>query len=248
MAGTDNLQPNKDLEEKALQPTSLTEEIEEMQLFMYAMIHELKTPLSNLDMIFSLFKKEDLPNRPVLMEKAESVVHNMQNTIEKLNKLMALREERADDVKIIDLNILLEQLKTSEINSSLENVDVNVNFQKCPQICYAETYLKSILSNLINNAIKYSSDKRPLQLYLSSRKLGDRVLLTIRDNGQGIDLAKENKNLFQPFKKLSNSKEGSGLGLFLVKELIEKNNGHIIVDSTPDVGTTFTLYLNEYKM
>lgn len=160
---------------------------------------------------------------------------------------MELREGKQDDIKIIDLNILFKELKTSEISSSLEDVEVKVNFSKCPRICYPETYLKSILSNLINNAIKYSSDKRPLQIHMSSRKLGDRILLTVRDNGQGIDIAKEGKNLFQPFKKLSNSKEGSGLGLFLVKELVEKNNGHVIVDSTPDVGTTFTLYLNEYK-
>lgn len=246
MASTDNLKSNKSIEEEINQ-TSLTEEIQEMQLFMYAMIHDLKTPLSNLDMIFSLFKKENMTERPALMEKAEVVLGNMRNTIDKLNKLMALREGKQDDIKIIDLNILLEELKTSEISSSLENVEVNVNFNKCLKICYAETYLKSILSNLINNAIKYSSDKRPLQLYLSSRRLGDRILLTIRDNGQGIDIAKEGKNLFRPFSKLSNSKEGSGLGLFLVKELVEKNKGHIIVDSTPDVGTTFTLYLNEYK-
>lgn len=246
MASTDDIKSNKRSEEE-LKHTSLTEEIQEMQLFMYAMIHDLKTPLSNLDMIFSLFKKDNLTERPALMEKAETVLGNMRNTIDKLNKLMAIREGKQDDVKIIDLNILLEELKTSEISSSLENVEVHVNFNKCPKIRYAETYLKSILSNLINNAIKYSSDKRPLQLYLSSRKLGDRILLTIRDNGQGIDIAKEGKNLFRPFSKLSNSKEGSGLGLFLVKELVEKNKGHIIVDSTPDVGTTFTLYLNEYK-
>lgn len=247
MAETDNFKSDKSIEEST-KPTSLTEEIQEMQLFMYAMIHDLKTPLSNLDMIFSLFKKEDLQERPALMEKAETVLLNMRNTIDKLNKLISLREGKQDDVKIIDLNILLEELKTSDVSNGLEHIEVNVNFGKCPMVCYAETYLKSILSNLINNAIKYASDKRPLQLYLSSQKLGDRVLITVRDNGQGMDIAKEGNNLFQPFKKLSNSKEGSGLGLFLVKELIEKNKGHIIVDSTPDVGTTFTLYLNEYKM
>lgn len=247
MAGTDNVKYNNDTEEEIKQK-SLTEEIKEMQLFMYAMIHDLKTPLSNLDMIFSLFKKDDLQKRPELMKKAEIVLGNMRNTIDKLNKLMALREGKQDDIKIIDLNILFKELKTSEISSSLEDVEVKVNFSKCPRICYPETYLKTILSNLINNAIKYSSDKRPLQIHMSSRKLGDRILLTVRDNGQGIDIAKEGKNLFQPFKKLSNSKGGSGLGLFLVKELVEKNNGHVIVDSTPDVGTTFTLYLNEYKM
>src|SRR5690606_6536270 len=102
MAGTDSFKPNKSFEEKE-KPGSLTEEIQEMQLFMYAMIHDLKAPLSNLDMIFSLIKKEDLPDRPVLMEKAEVVIHNMRNTIDKLNKLMALREGKQDDVKIIDL-------------------------------------------------------------------------------------------------------------------------------------------------
>lgn len=225
----------------------LTKEIEEMQLFMYAMIHDLKAPISNLNTIFSLIKKDELPEKDLLMEKAETVIHNMEHTIDKLNKLIILKDGKQEDLKKIDLNTLLEELKASDISDNLKSIDLSVNFEKCPTIFYPETYLKSILSNLVNNAIKYSSNKRPLHVYISSQKMGENVLLTVRDNGQGINIPKEGKYLFQPFKKLSNSKEGSRLGLFLIKNLIEKNHGHIIVDSTPDVGTTFTLYLKEYK-
>lgn len=225
----------------------LIKEIEEMQLFMYAMIHDLKAPLSNLNTIFSLIKKEGLSEKQLLVEKAETVIYNMGYTIDKLNKLMLLKDGKQEDLKNVDLEALLDQLKASDISGGLENINLTVNFEKCPSVFYPETYLKSILSNLINNAIKYSSSKRLLHIYLSSQKMGDSVLLTVRDNGQGINIAREGKDLFKPFKRLSNSKEGSRLGLFLIKNLVEKNQGHIVVDSTPDVGTTFTLYLKEYK-
>lgn len=225
----------------------LTKEIEEMQLFMYAMIHDLKAPISNLNSIFSLIKSEVSEEKPLLMEKAEVVVHNMKDTIDNLNKLLVLKNGKQEDIKRITLSKLLNDLLVSEISRDLDSPNLMANFEKCPYVFYPETYLKCILSNLINNAVKYRSDKRPLEIYLCSQKLGEDVLLTVRDNGQGINMVLEGRKLFKPFKRLSNSKEGSGLGLYLIKGLVEKNGGHIIVDSKQNVGTTFTLYLKEYK-
>lgn len=224
----------------------LIKEIEDMQFFMYALIHDLKAPISNLNAIFSLIKDDTVTDKPSLMEKAETVVHNMDHTIEKLNKLLVFKDGSGDDIKVLDLNNLYEELISSEIAGNLDEVNFNTNFKECETIVYPETYLKCILSNLINNAIKYQSPKRSLQIYICSQRLGDHVLLTVRDNGQGINLAEERANLFKPFKRLSNSKDGSRLGLYMIKLLVEKNEGHLVIDSTPNVGSTFTLYLREY--
>lgn len=226
----------------------LLKEIEDMQFFMYALIHDLKAPISNLNAIFSLIKDENITDKPVLMEKAENVVHSMDHTIEKLNKLLVFKDGIKEDVKTLELNTVFKELLESEIAGNKDEVSFKCNFKECPTVVYSETYLRCILSNLINNAIKYQSPKRSLQVHLCSQRLGDKVLLTVRDNGQGINMSEEGVNLFKPFKRLSNSKEGSRLGLYLVKVLVEKNGGHLVIDSTPNVGSTFTLYLNEYPL
>lgn len=227
--------------------SDLIKEIEEMQFFMYALIHDLKAPISNLSTIFSLIKDDTITEKPLLLEKAENVIHNMDHTINKLNKLLIFRDGTGEDIKTLNLQEVYEELLASEIAGDLNSVDFNVHFDPCKTIVYSETYLKCILSNLINNAIKYQSPKRKLLLHVCSQKLGEQVLITIRDNGQGINMAEEGANLFKPFKRLSNSKEGSRLGLYLVKVLVEKNGGHLVIDSTPNVGSTFTLYFKEYN-
>jgi two-component system CheB/CheR fusion protein len=73
------------------------------------------------------------------------------------------------------------------------------------------------------------------------------VLIRIEDNGLGIDLQKYGNSLFEPFKRLTTQGEGSGLGLHLVKTMVEHNGGLIQVKSEPGIGTSFTLYLKEYE-
>jgi signal transduction histidine kinase len=226
----------------------LMKEIEDMQLFMYALIHDLKAPISNLNAIFSLIKDENITDKPILMEKAETVVHSMDHTIEKLNKLLVFKDGIREDVKVLELTAVFKELLESEIAGNISEVSFKCNFKDCQQVVYSETYLKCILSNLVNNAVKYQSPKRSLQVHLCSQRLGDKVLLTVRDNGEGINMSEEGMNLFKPFKRLSNSKEGSRLGLYLVKVLVEKNGGYLVIDSTPNVGSIFTLYLSEYSV
>jgi signal transduction histidine kinase len=121
------------------------------------------------------------------------------------------------------------------------------DFYDCPRLRYNETYLLSILRNLVSNALKYRSPKRPLQLEITTGRSGPFVLLTVKDNGIGMDGKQVHEKLFKPFSRLSEQGEGKGLGLHLVKHMVEKNGGSIRVESTPNVGTTFRVYLKEYE-
>ncbi|MFW5831377.1 MAG: ATP-binding protein, partial [Prolixibacteraceae bacterium] len=74
------------------------------------------------------------------------------------------------------------------------------------------------------------------------------TLLTIKDNGTGIDMDQNGKQLFSPFQRFNKKKvKGTGIGLYIVKSIIEKNDGYIEVESTPGEGTAFYCYLKPYK-
>lgn len=72
-------------------------------------------------------------------------------------------------------------------------------------------------------------------------------MLLVQDNGMGMDLKKWGHLLFQPFKRLNNHRKGTGIGLHLIKQIIEKNGGKIKVKSLPGQGTTFCCFLRPYS-
>jgi signal transduction histidine kinase len=107
-----------------------------------------------------------------------------------------------------------------------------------------KAYLFSILYNLISNAIKYRSPDRPLQISLKcfwTPKRG--TCISCSDNGRGMDLKTAGKNLFKLYKRFHPGIPGRGIGLYLVKTHIETLGGEIEVDSAPEKGTRFLIYL-----
>jgi signal transduction histidine kinase len=107
-------------------------------------------------------------------------------------------------------------------------------------------FIFSVLKNLISNAIKYRDDERALQIELESKRENDKVLVTVKDNGIGIDLKKYGDRLFKVFSRLTDRADGTGIGLYIVRNLVEGNGGSIKVESEPGKGTTFYCYLKEY--
>ncbi len=86
-----------------------------------------------------------------------------------------------------------------------------------------------------------------MQVSITTRREDDRVVLTVADNGIGIDLVANQDRIFKPFKRFTDRAHGTGVGLYIIKNIVEKNGGDIKVKSQPDVGTTFTVLLREYE-
>jgi signal transduction histidine kinase len=101
--------------------------------------------------------------------------------------------------------------------------------------------MRSILYNLVSNAVKYSSPDRLPVIHITTEQLNDEVILTVSDNGLGMNPAYKHK-LFGMFKRLHDHVEGSGIGLYIVKRIIENNGGRIEVETELDVGTTFKVH------
>ena len=101
--------------------------------------------------------------------------------------------------------------------------------------------LRIILNNLLSNAIKYHDlTKNEPYIEISAKHKDDLAVIEISDNGSGIN-HKYLVNIFDMFYRANEKSDGSGLGLYIAKEMTEKLNGHINVSSEENVGTTFTL-------
>ena len=104
---------------------------------------------------------------------------------------------------------------------------------------FPSKYIDSILSNLISNALKYKSPKRNPVISIKTERVNRDIILSVKDNGLGIDMKLAEKNLFKIRKVFHNHPDAKGFGLFLIKTQIDAMKGEIWVESEPDKGSTF---------
>ena len=141
-----------------------------------------------------------------------------------------------DLVKIIkDVRLDLEQL----IKSSGAEIEVDV--VDCSTIHFSEKNLRSVVYNLLSNAIKYCAPERVPRVQIRCKSVGDYQVLSVMDNGLGMDPRRFDQ-LFTMFKRFHSHVEGSGIGLYMVKKMVDNAGGRIEVESQLGEGTTFKVY------
>jgi len=214
----------------------------------YAAAHDLQSPVVNLKILTTLLNAPDhYHNQAAYLVHLTNEVERLEKTLNGLVELIRV-QSMEENIRLVTFQAVLDQLKIEfEHSLSHSQARINAHFEAHPSISYIKGYLLIIIRNLLSNAIKYRAPDRTLEIRLSTEKQEGFVLLTFSDNGQGIDLPKNGKKLFKPFKQLSNHVEGIGLGLHLIKYTIERNGGKIEVKSQPGVGTTFLVYLKSYQ-
>lgn len=110
-------------------------------------------------------------------------------------------------------------------------------------IHFPRVYLESVFYNLLSNAIRFRQEGRPLEIQITSEKKGDKTIITVADNGTGIDLNRYKEDVFKYKRIFHKGHNGRGLGLFLVKNQVEACGGKIKIASDGTSGTTFTIAL-----
>jgi PAS domain S-box-containing protein len=246
--GIDNTERKKINLQLAEQNKTLTRINEVLEDFVHIAAHDLRSPIANLIQINELIEsREDMESKMTMFGMLLPITLRLQRTVEGLLETVILQTQEDDTILKIRFEDIWKEV-SEELKSEIENYsgEIRVNFNDAPEIRYVKMHLISIMRNLVSNAIKYSSGTQQPFIEISSRLQDDFVLLTVADNGIGIDLKKENENLFKPFRRFTKTAEGTGLGLYIIKNIIEKNGGHIHLESHPNVGTTFHCYLKEY--
>jgi two-component system, sensor histidine kinase and response regulator len=219
--------------------------------FLNVSAHDLRGPLSNLTMALKLFRRtEDPQMREKILKGVDDSLVRIDLTIRGIIEMVEVQEQSRSIIKTVDLDELVEKVRLDYLPQIEKyNATIITNFSEAPRINFIELYLESIFRNMISNSLKYRSDSRNPVIEIFTACKNKQVQLYFKDNCMGIDLDKHGKALFKPFSRInSEHDEGKGIGLHLLKNIVEMNGGSIEVESIPQQGTTFILNLKPYSL
>jgi signal transduction histidine kinase len=133
------------------------------------------------------------------------------------------------------------------LNDSLHKKDINVLNYISESVCVEclPAYLESIILNLVTNAIKYSDKSKAAKIIFTSSENSEFVILSIKDNGLGIDLERHKESIFGLYNTFHKNNDARGVGLYLTKNQIENMGGKIEVESEIAIGSTFKIYFKK---
>ncbi len=211
--------------------------------FLLSVTHELKSPLASIKLAFETIKKRALKveQNQMISENGITEVDRLHDQVENILMATSIDQQYTVQLQETTLTSLIEEIKIKRHNRPMENritysFDGNQNssFKVDMHGCFL------ICDNLLGNALKYSQEDVTLNL----KKNSDSLEIRVSDHGPGIE-EKEHKNIFSRFYRIGNEEtrrsKGTGLGLYIVKRIVDKNNGSIQLANNTPTGTIFTI-------
>jgi signal transduction histidine kinase len=216
--------------------------------FIYTASHDLKAPISNIEGLLKALLRS-LPAESLASERVQGITGMMQSSVERFKKTIAnltevvkLQKEHSGEVCLIDLQKLIGEV-VLDLASLISESDtqLQVDLTGCPAIRFSEKNLRSVIYNLLSNAIKYRSPERTPQVKIHCALTSGYCVLSVTDNGLGMDPQRISQ-LFTMFKRFHDHVEGTGIGLYMVKKMVENAGGRIQVESRVGEGSVFTVF------
>lgn len=218
----------------------------ELAEFAYICAHDMKSPISNL--VGLLQHVEDCDgiqgDAKTLFELMKQSTEGLDTKIRSLNDMLAVKQTLGKSDETSSLVVVLDEVRKSMLQDlNLAGAVVNIEAVEDSILSMSNPHLHSILHNLLSNAVKFRhADRRP-EIIVRAKQSGDDTLIEISDNGIGFDVKRGRAKIFGLFNRLHTHVEGTGIGLYLVKSIIESYGGRVTVDSVEQSGTIFRLEL-----
>lgn len=217
--------------------------------FIYTASHDLKAPVSNLEGLFNALVTEvklqdDLQPLTKLIEAS---FKQFKNTLKDLTEITKVQKEDEEPLEVVALPEIMHEVLIG-IKDQVEKYQavVETDFQ-VGEFRFSRKNIRSILYNLISNGIKYSDPNRSPKIFVSTKIKSDCIVLSVEDNGLGIPLEHQNR-IFKMFKRVHDHVEGTGIGLYIVKRIIDNFGGKIEVKSEVGKGSKFRILLPKNKV
>lgn len=224
----------------------VTEQNKRLLNFSYIVSHNLRSHASNMISILNFLEREKSEHEKAnLMEHLKKVSILLNETLFNLNEVVSIQKNLNTTLEKLNLSDYIHQsiaVLHKEIKSS--NAQVENLVPEDTLIDYNPAYLESILLNFLSNALKYASPDRNPIIRFSTQKINNTLVLTISDNGMGIDIEKNKDRLFGMYKTFHGNKDARGIGLFITKNQIDAMGGKVEVQSEVNVGTSFKITFN----
>lgn len=223
----------------------LTKINNDLDTFIFTAGHDLKAPIQNLEGLMTMLfdSVEVAPKNFKIVELMYSSIERLKSTLNDLTEISKIQIEENNHFETISFEEMLSETIFSikeEIEISKATIESNFDVK---EIQFSPKNLRSLIYNLVSNSIKYRSPDREPFVQISTIQYDKNFLmLKVSDNGLGMKSNNKDK-IFGMFKRLHDHVDGSGLGLYIVKKIIENAGGKIEVESEVDKGTTFKIYL-----
>ncbi len=220
--------------------------------FIYTASHDLKAPIANIEgFVKLLVAKHDKKNLGEeefreFMAYIQDSISRFKTTIADLTEISRTQRNIAEDAQgeVVNVQAVYDDI--------LADVGFLFNDAKCcvttdftvPLLTFSRKNFRSILYNLVSNAFKYRSPERDCRIFVRTENMGGYILLSVKDNGLGLN-EKNKKQLFSMFKRFHSHTEGTGIGLYIVKRIMDNAGGRVEVESTEGEGSEFKVFFKQ---
>jgi signal transduction histidine kinase/large-conductance mechanosensitive channel len=242
------------LEEELAERKRLIQQLEannaELERFTYTVSHDLRNPLVTIKGFLGMLERDIRENRP---EHIASDFQRISNAADKMQALLVDLLELSRIGRIINpasevnlSEVAIEAVDTLDGRIRSKNISVSVSLD-LPTVAGDRIRLREVFENLIDNAAKYMGDQEDPLIEIGCRDEGERVIF-VKDNGMGIEESYRTR-IFGLFEKLNPTSEGTGIGLALIKRIIEVHGGRIWVESEGlGTGSTFCFTIPDCRL
>ncbi|MBN2224370.1 MAG: PAS domain S-box protein [Deltaproteobacteria bacterium] len=241
---------NEELERRVLDRTAeLETSNKELESFSYSVSHDLRAPLRAMDG-FTLVLLEDYGK--VLDDEGKRLARVIRDNTQRMGKLiddlLAFSRVGRGALKMGPVNMeLTAHAVFIELTTEEDRTRIDYNVGNLPSADADQTMIRQVWTNLVSNAVKFSSKKDRAVIEVDGEQRGDQIIYTIRDNGAGFDM-KYSEKLFGVFQRLHGEREfpGTGVGLAIVQRVVLRHGGRVWAESEVDKGAVFHFSLPKH--
>jgi two-component system CheB/CheR fusion protein len=210
--------------------------------FIHAASHDLLAPLGNIQVSIDVMNKIPLAE-PKLIDFLNIINSSVKKFTELIKDIGTIAKVEGDMItmEMVDMNDILNNIEWSLENKIQLSGATILRDLEVKDILFSKKNLRSIIYNLVSNAIKFKRDLPPV-INIRTKKVGDHVVLTVQDNGMGISKINKDK-IFEMYGRLQQDIEGHGIGLYLAKKIVDAAGGNITLESELGKGSKFMIYL-----
>jgi two-component system CheB/CheR fusion protein len=210
--------------------------------FIHATSHDLLAPLANIEASINELNSMSLSESEVA-DFLIIINLSIKQFRELITDIATIAKIEGDMLvpELVDLDEIINNVIWSLQSQIAATATVIKRDIKEKKILFSKKNLRSIIYNLVSNAIKYKSNLSPV-IHIDTVRDGDNVVITVQDNGTGIAKDQLNK-IFEMYTRFSQDTEGNGIGLYLAKKIVDGAGGNIIVESELGIGSKFILHL-----
>jgi signal transduction histidine kinase len=222
----------------------LKETNKQLDTFVYSISHYIRGPISSALGVITLIRLESLEStRMKHLGMIESSLHRLEKFTRATSEYLVSMNDGSNLTQIDFYQMVQDIFSRALLSNAKTNIDLSIDNKIAEGLTLDKSRLTIVLSNIIDNSIRYSDDKKQTRyVKVALEKDADNYKITIEDNGEGIQ-EPYLESVFEIFFRANQKSDGSGLGLYIAKEALKKMNGTIHLTSTEGVGTKLTILI-----